>query len=160
MRYWSCSPDFHLHCVHLASVRLRTTVLKGHSSLYIVSFKLHSETLPISSLHWLSAGSCWIEMYFTGLVNCQADRMGLMVLDMRCHVVRKKKSIRDSGQRGGSLTMLIKHQDGGSQPRAQPTRDWEDCNTCTHGWPEHSTSLEHVFQHSGEREGERKEKSP
>lgn len=66
-------------------------------------------------------------------------------------------SATQTGQGGGSLTMLIKHQGGGAQPRAQPTRDWEDSNTCTYGLPEYTTSREHVLHHTGEREeGEKK----
>lgn len=89
-------------------------------------------------------------------MNCQASQMGLMVLDATVVLSVTSPSETQTGQRGGSLTMLIKHQDGGSQPRAHPTRDWEDSNTCTHGWPEYTTSLKHLLHHSGEKGEERR----
>lgn len=92
------------------------------------------------------------------MVNCQADHPGLTVLDTSAVLSITGPSATQTGQGGGSLTMLIKHQGGGAQPRAQPTRDWEDSNTCTYGLPEYTTSREHVLHHTGEREEERKGK--
>lgn len=86
------------------------------------------------------------------MVNCQADQTGLTVLDTSAMLSIMSPSATQTGQGGGSLTMLIKHQGGGAQPRAQPTRDWEDSNTCTYGLPEYTTSREHVLHHTGERE--------
>lgn len=150
MRYRSRHPDFHLSLVHLPEK-------------WIVAIwcpvAYWNITHLISILYWLSAGSGLIEIYIAGMVNCQADQMGLMVLDMSAVLSVTSPSEAQTGQRGGSLTMLIKHQDGGIQPRVKLIRDWEDSSTCTHGWPEHTASLEYVLHHSVERHREKEGKT-
>lgn len=127
-----------------------------------MSFTLHTETSPLISANIKpTLTPCWIRLnrdifYRDGKLPSRPN--GLTVLDTSAVLSITGPSATQTGQGGGSLTMLIKHQGGGAQPRAQPTRDWEDSNTCTYGLPEYTTSREHVLHHTGEREEERKGK--
>lgn len=106
---------------------------RSHSSILPFTVHVNHCWFLLFSLYRLSVVWGQIEICFIRLENWQADQTILMVLELSIFSCVAGSSEDQTGQRGSSLTMLIKHQASGLWPRAQPTWEQRWSRTCTHG---------------------------